>query len=335
MLHFSDLAVANARHLTALRSKGEPLRLPPKHHTYARQAAAVSSYLGRQYWRNTEYTFSRLLYSSLVALLLGSVYYHMPGDYFTGSNARAAFIFACVLFGSTVNAQSAAGMVTQLKTVFSHQRAVKQYPAFLHSIGYTLVEVPYMLFSTLLFVGVGAGMAGVALESASVFFQFWFTFFLLSLAISYLGFFLAMLFPTPQIPAVLIPMLTGIWITTGGYILPLSKIKGAYIWLFWTNPLQYALNSLTSLAFYCDTTSPQCSTPGCATTPSSCPSCHCPRLLDYGNVFVWDNLRTQRSLQIERVGLDSVYLACFALLLRLLTYIALRVLRHNTQSSKG
>ena len=331
----SDLAVSNARHLTTLRSKGDPLRLPPKHHTYLRQSGAVASYLLRQYWRNTEYTFSRLLYSLMVALLLGTVYWRMPQETFTGSNSRAAFIFACVVFGSTVNAGSAAGMVSQLKTVFAHQRAVQQYPALLHVVGYTLVEVPYMLFTTLIFVGVSTGMARVALDSPSIFFQFWFTFFLLSLAISYLGLFLALLFPSPQIASVLIPMLTGAWITTGGYILPRSKMEGAYLWMFWTNPLQYALNSLSSLAFFCDTASPQCSPPGCATTPSSCPSCLCPRLRDYGNVFVWTQLKTQRSLDRERVGLDWLFLGCFCLLLRLLTYCALRLLRHNTQVSKG
>ena len=61
--------------------------------------------------------------------------------------------------------------------------------------------------------------------------------------------------------------------------------------------------------------------------PAACPACTCPRLVNYGNVFTWEQLKMQRSLQRDRVGLDWLYLLCFSLLMRCLTYLSLRGLR--------
>ena len=54
-------------------------------------------------------------------------------------------------------------------------------------------------------------------------------------------------------------MLISIWIPTGGLVLVYQKFTAGFFWLYWTNPLQYALNAMTSITFYCDTKSPQVS----------------------------------------------------------------------------
>lgn len=60
-----------------------------------------------------------------------------------------------------------------------------------------------------------------------------------------------------QAASVLVSILISIWIPTGGLVLVYQKFTAGLIWLYWTNPLQYALNALTSISFYCDTASPQ------------------------------------------------------------------------------
>ena len=144
----SDLALENATQLAQFRrardeSSGK-LCLPGRYQTYVRQALEVIFYLQKVYLRNTNYTFTRWSYAMLMALLLGTLYFNLDVTHFTGMNSKAAFVFATVVFGSTVNAGSAVSVVAQLKQVIMHQRAEREYPVLLHTIGFTLAEV-YLL----------------------------------------------------------------------------------------------------------------------------------------------------------------------------------------------
>lgn len=331
----SDRAIQSAVQLSEFRRNrgkfGPKLQFPDRIRTYFLRMTNVFVNIQLMYWRNVGYTFNRLIYSVLIALILGFLYYDLSPTTFTGMNTRGAFIFASVVFGGTAHAGSAVAAVAEQRVVIANQRASKQYPVLWHTIAHTIAEIPYSAFSTLVFVAISASLANVAVDTPKHFFEFWFTFFCLSLAITYLGLFLAIVFPQPKIASVLIPMITGAWITTGGYILPKTLILDVYKVVFWSNPLQFALNTMSAVAFFCDTEAPECQPMGCKTDPSFCPLCPCPRVTDFGNVFVWDLLKQQRSLQRDRVGLDWLFLLGFCLLCRVGTYIALRVLRHNTQ----
>ena len=59
-----------------------------------------------------------------------------------------------------------------------------------------------------------------------------------------------------------------------------------WIWLYWVNPTQYTINTLTSKAFYCHVTTPLCDT--CSLVPNSCPTCPCAHVTDEGNIHVTD-----------------------------------------------
>lgn len=131
-----------------------------------------------------------------------------------------------------------------------------------------------------------------------------------------------------QVAAVLVPIVIGFWISTGGSVVPKRKILKTVIWIFWSNPIQYALNAMTSIAFFCDTEKPECLDSGrnlaCLNTPSACPRCSCDRLDDANNIFAWTQLKNNRSLNHSRVPLDMLTLALFCGLFRLVTAIVLR-----------
>lgn len=136
----------------------------------------------------------------------------------------------------------------------------------------------------------------------------------------------------PQIASVAVPIVIGIWISTGGLVVPRKKVLAQFIWVFWTNPLQYALDGLTSIAFYCDLEKPSCLNSGnnkaCGQQPAACPSCDCPRLTDTNNTFVWQQLVNVRSLDRSRVPFDMMALVLFAILFRVLTLLAFKYMKH-------
>lgn len=141
-----------------------------------------------------------------------------------------------------------------------------------------------------------------------------------------------------QIAAVLVPIIIGMWISTGGAVIAQRYLLKPFIWIFWSNPLQYTLNSLTSIAFYCDTYKAECLNGGanmaCLNDPSKCLQCNCPRLLDANNTFVWTQLQFNRSLNHGRIKIDMLALACFCILFRFMAFLALKYKKSNGMFSK-
>lgn len=141
-----------------------------------------------------------------------------------------------------------------------------------------------------------------------------------------------------QIAAVIIPIIIGFWTSTGGSVVPKMKILTTVVWVYWTNPLQYALNALTSIAFFCDTNKPTCLDSGhnlaCLSDPTACPQCDCKRLDDAGHAFLWITLKSNRSLDNSRVPLDMLALALFCVVFRLAAGLVITYRKQKRLASK-
>jgi len=179
-------------------------------------------------------------------------------------------------------------------------------------------------------------MAQIAVHSAAQFFRFYFVLFEFCLAITFLGIFIVVISPKPQIAASVVPIIIGFWTSTGGSVVPKRKLLKTVIWVFWSNPLQYALNALTSIAFFCDTNKPSCLDSGtnmaCLNDPTACPRCDCDRLIDAKNAFVWTTLQYNRTLRNDLIPYDMLALALFAILFRIGTFAALSYQKRKNQS---
>lgn len=128
----------------------------------------------------------------------------------------------------------------------------------------------------------------------------------------------------------IIPVLVSIWNITSGFMIPRDDIPNFWIWVYWLNPTQYALQALLSIAFFCDTSAgAPCGAPGCATNPSACPTCTCPRASDANNQLTWNIVSTQRSLNYYRKGLDILALLAFIVVFRTVGYLALKYMKYN------
>ncbi|CAI7812434.1 unnamed protein product, partial [Closterium sp. NIES-54] len=130
---------------------------------------------------------------------------------------------------------------------------------------------------------------------------------------------------------VIIPVIVNIWNITSGFMIPKTDIPSFWVWLYYLNPTQFALNSLLSIAFYCDTTTPggPCSASGCPTNPAACPACTCARITDQGNVLAWTVAEQQRSLNRGNVGWNVLALVAFIVVFRAGAYLGLRFIKYN------
>ncbi|KAJ7522816.1 hypothetical protein O6H91_18G028200 [Diphasiastrum complanatum] len=324
----SDLALRNHMQLQRLRhSKGT---LGPElvdqgyGATFTAMGLEIFKKMQLYYWRNVNYTWGRIVSSVLSGLLMGSVYFNVNEHSSAGMNTRALSIFiSCVLLAIS-NANSVIPQVVIQRQSHDREKATRQYSLLLYNISFTLAEVPYLMLSTLIFSFIFLLMAQMAIGNAADFFLYWFILFLMTMAITFFGMLLAAVGLLPQIAATLVTIFVGMWVATAGAVVPKKKILHQFLGIFWTNPLQYAINSLTSIAFYCDTEKPECLNNGlnasCLNDPSACPQCNCPRLYDSNNIFVWTQLKFAKSLNHARIPYDILALLVFVIFFRVMTF---------------
>ncbi|KAH7282783.1 hypothetical protein KP509_35G047300 [Ceratopteris richardii] len=330
----SELALKNHVQLQQLRRpgrNGEKIQIRSYGASYYTVLMETIMSVQRQYWRNVNYSWGRMLAFLIMSVILGSVFYKLDRTSTLGLNSMAGSIFiSCVLVGMT-NAQNAIPQTMQMRAVHLRERAVHQTSILAYNIAYTLAEIPYLMVANLIFCSIFLPMTKIATYSASAFFKFWFISLEFYAAVTFFGAFLAVVSPTPVIASVLVPIVVGIWISTAGLVVPRSMILNTFIWVFWTNPLQWALDGLTSVAFYCVLDKPSCLNsnlnPECETDIKACPQCDCPRMSGT-NVFVWRQISNIRSLDYGRIPYDMIALLLFAILFRVLTVLAFKYTRH-------
>lgn len=115
---------------------------------------------------------------------------------------------------------------------------------------------------------------------------------------------------------------------TSGFMIPKKKIPTFWMWLYWVNPTQYALNSLTAIAFYCDLQAPLCQSCDIL-NPASCPDCPCVRVEDQGNVLAWFIMQDLMSLDYGNRYHSMGMLLLFNCIFMVASVIALKYMKYD------
>lgn len=191
------------------------------------------------------------------------------------------------------------------------------YLPVLYPFSWAIGEIPYFLVATLALVGIGNGMAGIGTGKTNEFLVYWLVLFLFTICVTYFGMMVTFLASVPTFAAFLVSVITSMWVSASGVVVVLSDIK-LYKLMYWSNPFQYAMNTLTSISFYCGA--------------QNCrpPDCKCPQLPD--GTFVWDRLVQARSLTYSRIGFDVLTLFAMSMLFAALSIVFFALLKHNKAS---
>ncbi|XP_010473961.1 PREDICTED: ABC transporter G family member 31-like [Camelina sativa] len=105
------------------------------------------------YWRSPEYNLVRLVFTTIAALILGTVFWDI-GSKRTSSQdlitVMGALYSACLFLGVS-NASSVQPVVSIERTVFYREKAAGMYAPIPYAAAQGLVEVPYILTQTILY----------------------------------------------------------------------------------------------------------------------------------------------------------------------------------------
>eukprot|EP00667_Euglena_gracilis_P000344 EG_transcript_344 len=204
----------------------------------------------RLHWRTPGYNLARFFSSILIALMLGSIFFqNKMGDQqavFTMVGLQfTVLLFVGILFANTVQ-----GLIAVERTVFYREQAAHMYYSWVFNSAMGLAELPYITFNCIVLANIFYWMAGLNSDAAT-FFTWFLVFWLYVIFFTYSGLFLGCFMPTEELATITNGGVTSLLSLLAGFMLPKDSIPWWWRWLYYLNPMTYAMQPIFSSQFYC------------------------------------------------------------------------------------
>ncbi|KAJ6373080.1 hypothetical protein OIU76_027421 [Salix suchowensis] len=190
------------------------------------------------YWRNPPYTAVRLLFTTFIALMFGTIFWDMGSkrrnkqDIFNSMGS----MYAAVLFIGVQNATSVQPVVAIERTVFYRERAAGMYSA-------VMIEIPHILVQTLIYGVIVYTMVGFEWTVTKFFWYIFFMYFTL-LYMTFYGMMTVAVTPNHNVAAIVSSAFYAIWNLFSGFVVPRTRIPIWWRWYFWACPVSWTLYGL-------------------------------------------------------------------------------------------
>uniref|UniRef100_A0A1S3WXZ0 ABC transporter G family member 31-like n=1 Tax=Nicotiana tabacum TaxID=4097 RepID=A0A1S3WXZ0_TOBAC len=239
---------ASIKHLSVPPENSQPLKF-----TTMYSQGALSQFricLWKQnlvYWRSPSYNAVRLFFTTLSALILGSVFWDVGSRRDSTQNLFVVMgaLYSSCLFLGVNNASSVQPVVAIERTVFYREKAAGMYSPLPYAVAQGLVEIPYILIQTLLYGVITYFMINFERTPAKFFLYLLFMF----LTFSYFTFYGMMavgLTPTQHLAAVISSAFYSLWNLMSGFLVPAPSIPGWWIWFYYISPVAWTLRGIIS-----------------------------------------------------------------------------------------
>ncbi|KAF7830249.1 pleiotropic drug resistance protein 1 [Senna tora] len=199
------------------------------------------------YWRNPPYTAVRLFFSTVVALLFGTIYWGIASkrekkqDLF---NAMGA-MYGSVLFTGVQNASTVQPVVAIERTVFYRERAAGMYSALPYAFGQVAIEIPYILIQTIVYGIIVYAMIGFEWTVTKFIWYLLFMFFTFCYFTFY-GMMAVALTPDHNIAAIVSFAFYLMWNLFSGFVVPRTRMPVWWRWYYWICPVSWTLYGLVA-----------------------------------------------------------------------------------------
>lgn len=204
----------------------------------------------KSYWRNPSYTATRLFFTTIIALIFGTIFWDL-GKKTTSAldlfNAMGS-MYAAVLFIGIQNAQTVQPIVDVERTVFYREKAAGMYSALPYAYAQVLIEIPHILVQTLVYGLLVYSMIGFDWTAAKFLWYMFFMFFTF-LYFTYYGMMAVAMTPNSDIAAIVAAAFYAIWNIFAGFIIPRPRIPIWWRWYYWACPVAWTLYGLVASQF--------------------------------------------------------------------------------------
>nr|XP_023870372.1 pleiotropic drug resistance protein 1-like isoform X4 [Quercus suber] len=202
------------------------------------------------YWRNPPYSAVRLLFTTFIALMFGTIFWDLGSkrrnrqDLF---NAMGS-IYAAVLFIGVQNASSVQPVVAIERTVFYRERAAGMYSALPYAFGQVFIELPYIFVQTVIYGIIVYAMIGFDWTVSKFFWYIFFMYFTF-LYFTFYGMMTVAVTPNHNIAAIISSAFYAIWNLFSGFIVPRTRMPIWWRWYYWACPVSWTLYGLIASQF--------------------------------------------------------------------------------------
>ncbi|CAK8543690.1 unnamed protein product [Lathyrus sativus] len=199
----------------------------------------------RSYWYNPLYNAIRFLYSTAVAVLLGTMFWDLGPNIDKVQDLFNALgsMYAAVLVVGFKNANSVQPVVAVERTVFYRERAAGMYSAFPYAFAQVLIELPYVFVQAMVYGLIVYAMIGFEWSVAKFFWHIFYMY-LAFLYYTFFGMMSVAVTPNSHISSLVSSMFYSVWNLFSGFIIPRPKIPVWWRWYSWANPVAWSLYGL-------------------------------------------------------------------------------------------
>ncbi|KAL4304239.1 hypothetical protein GQ457_10G008600 [Hibiscus cannabinus] len=191
------------------------------------------------YWRSPRYNLVRLVFTSVCALIFGSV------NTIKGVFMIMGALYSACLFLGVNNASSVQPIVSVERTVFYRENAARMYAPTSYAAAQGLIELPYIVAQTILFGFITYFMINFE-RTARKFFLYLLFMFLTFTYFTFYGLMAVGLTPSQQIAAVISSAFYSLWNLLSGFLIPKPRIPGWWMWFYHICPIAWTLKGIIS-----------------------------------------------------------------------------------------
>ncbi|CAL5359016.1 unnamed protein product [Camellia sinensis] len=202
------------------------------------------------YWRNPPYNAVRFLFTTCIALLLGTIFWDLGSKRETQQDIFNAMgsMYVAVLFLGIQNAGSVQPVVAIERIVFYRERAAGMYSALPYAFGQVVIELPYIFVQTLIYGVIVYAMIGFEWTVAKFLWYLFFMYFTL-LYFTFYGMMTVAVTPNHNIASIVSSAFYGIWILFSGFVIPKTRIPVWWRWNYYICPMAWTLYGLVASQF--------------------------------------------------------------------------------------
>nr|GMD41355.1 pleiotropic drug resistance protein 1-like [Ipomoea batatas] len=202
------------------------------------------------YWRNPPYTAVRLMFTTFIALMFGTIFWDLGSrrrkqqDLF---NAMGS-MYAAILFLGVQNGSSVQPVVSVERSVFYRERAAGMYSALPYAIAQVVIELPYLFVQTIIYGVIVYAMIGFEWTVTKFLWYLFFMYFTL-LYFTLYGMMTVAVTPNHNIAGIVSSAFYAIWNLFSGFIVPKTRIPVWWRWYYYICPISWTLYGLVASQF--------------------------------------------------------------------------------------
>lgn len=277
------------------------------------------------YWRNVELNFTRFLILCILGVFFGLSYLDVPNDTVGGLSSTISLMFIATSFAGLMNQGVMLPVLAQQRAVFYRERAANMYTPEVYSLSVFLCEVPYLAVFSTVMATVYYWMAGLK-DDAGVFFAYLLMHWLVSVSYSCLGMAFASAIDGIESAQTNASLITTLYLLLSGTFAPWPTTPAGWAWFRWVNPSAYAVNSMASFQFFCDT--PPVLDAAGAVVEYRCPTLEVVTEAGPVTLQVWDFMKETYDLRHEDRWTDMGWVMVVAAFFLVIFLLATRHISH-------